>query len=127
MRGSQPAPLGLRQEMGGERWKFSPWAGASPYCARLNFPCPGLALPGLAAPVRTLPALSPAWQAGLTAISVSLCPASMVTFPPPQGGDPVLGSLVRLPSVALFALGSQRLCPPRAILPPAWVGPWRLN
>ena len=47
------------------------------------------------------------------------CPASMATFPPPQGGDPVLGSLVRLPSVALFALGSQLMCPPRATLPPA--------
>lgn len=120
-------PLGLRQETGGERWKFSAWAGASPHCARLNFPCPGLALQGLAAPVRTLPALSPAWRAGLTAISVSLYPASMATYPPPQGGDPVLSRLVPLPSVALFVLGSQLLCLPLATLPPAWVGSWRLN
>lgn len=93
----------------------------------LNFPCPGLALQGLAAPVRTLPALSPAWRAGLTAISMSSYPASMATYPPLQGGDPVLGSLVPLPSVALLALGYQLLCLPLATLPPAWVGSWRLN
>lgn len=30
--GTQTAPLGLRLETGGERWKFSPWASASPHC-----------------------------------------------------------------------------------------------
>ena len=79
----------------------------------LNFPCPGLALQGLAAPVRTLPALSPAWRAGLTAISVSLYPASMATYPPPPGWGP-----------SVRQLGPPALCGPActgvsAAMPPS--------
>lgn len=40
-----------------------------------DLPLPWFGQQGPAAQARTLPALSAAWEAGLTAVPVSLCPA----------------------------------------------------